>query len=161
AQIDNQPLSPEQQGWISRFHKSLEAMLSMRLGGPARIWRDEKLRGNDIFDPEIIAQFPHTALLVSVLSPRYLTSEWCKREDQEFSQTAQQTGGLSIDNKARLFKVIKTPVDIDDHLPEVMRSLLGYEFFTYDNETPLELDPAYGEKFAQEYNRKVGRIAWD
>jgi hypothetical protein len=161
AQIDNQPLSPEHQGWISRFHKSLEAMLSMRLGGPARIWRDEKLRGNDIFDPEIIAQFPHTALLVSVLSPRYLNSEWCKREVKEFCQTAQQTGGLSIDNKSRLFKVIKTPVDIDDLLPEVMRSLLGYEFFIYDNETPLELDPAYGEKFSQEYNRKIGRIAWD
>jgi hypothetical protein len=26
AHIDNQPLTPEQQGWISRFHKSLEAM---------------------------------------------------------------------------------------------------------------------------------------
>ena len=49
AHIDNQPLTPEQQGWISRFHASLKAMLSMRLGGPAEIWRDEKLRGNDIF----------------------------------------------------------------------------------------------------------------
>ena len=26
---------------------------------------------------------------------------------------------------------------------------------------PLELDPAYGEKFAQDYNRKVGKLAWD
>jgi hypothetical protein len=52
-------------------------------------------------------------------------------------------------------------VDTDVPLPEVMRSLLGYEFFTFDNETPLELDPAYGEKFAQEYNRKVGRVVWD
>ena len=26
---------------------------------------------------------------------------------------------------------------------------------------PLELDPAYGEKFAQDYNRKVGILAWD
>jgi hypothetical protein len=161
AHIDNQPLTPEQQGWISRFHKSLEAMLSMRLGGPAKIWRDEKLSGNDFFGPEIIGQFPQTALLVSILSPRYLNSEWCSREVEEFCQTAQHTGGLSIDNKARLFKVIKTPVDTDDTLPEVMRSLLGYEFFTFDNETPLELDPAYGEKFAQEYNRKVGRVAWD
>jgi len=30
AHIDNLPLSPEQQGWISRFTPSLEALLSMR-----------------------------------------------------------------------------------------------------------------------------------
>ena len=27
--------------------------------------------------------------------------------------------------------------------------------------SPLELDPAYGEKFAQDYNRKVGKLAWE
>lgn len=161
AHIDNRALTPEQQGWISRFHKSLEAMLSMRLGGPAKIWRDEKLRGNDIFSEEIVAQFPRTALLVSILTPRYLNSEWCTREVQEFCKSAQHTGGLAVENKARILKVIKTPVDTQETLPEVMRTLLGYDFFTFDGETPLELDPAYGEKFAQEYNRKIGTVAWD
>jgi hypothetical protein len=161
AHIDNEPLAPEQLGWISRFHKSLEKILSMRLGGSAKIWRDPKLQGNDIFGPEIISQFPQTALLVSILSPRYLKSEWCIREVQEFCDSAQRTGGLSIDNKARIFKVIKTPIDGGDTLPGVMRSLLGYEFFTFEDETPLELDPAYGEKYAQEYNRKVAIVAWD
>jgi hypothetical protein len=55
AHIDKQPLTPEQQGWISRLHASLKAMLSMRLGGPAEIWRDEKLHGNDVFAREIAA----------------------------------------------------------------------------------------------------------
>jgi hypothetical protein len=161
AHIDNQPLTPEQQGWISRFHASLKAMLSMRLGGPAEIWRDEKLRGNDIFAREIVEQFPHTALLVSVLTPRYLNSEWCTREVQEFCKSAQHTGGLVVENKARILKVIKTPADTEEALPEVMKEVLGYEFFTFEDGTPLELDPAYGEKFAQEYNRKVGKLAWD
>jgi hypothetical protein len=159
AHIDNQPLNPDQLGWISRFHKSLEWQLSTRLGSPAKIWRDEKLQGNDIFSREIISQFPQTALLISVLSPRYLNSEWCTREVQEFCDSAERTGGLSVDNKARLFKVIKTPLDTADTLPGVMRSMLGYEFFTFDGETPLELDPAYGDKFAQEYNRKVAQVA--
>ena len=47
AHLDNQPFPPEQQGWITRFHASLEAFLSMRLGGKTEIWRDEKLQGND------------------------------------------------------------------------------------------------------------------
>jgi len=32
---------------------------------------------------------------------------------------------------------------------------------TLEDGTPLESGPAYGEKFAQDYNRKVGKLAWD
>ena len=80
AHIDNQPLTPEHQGWISRFHASLEALLSMRLGQTAKIWRDDKLQGNDVFCDEIVDQFAQCAVLVSVLTPRYLNSDWCTRE---------------------------------------------------------------------------------
>jgi len=161
AQIDNQPLTPEQQGWITRFHASLEALLSMRMGGKARIWRDNKLRGNDVFGPEIVNQFAHTAVLVSVLTPRYLNSEWCNKEVTEFCKRAEESGGILVANKARIFKVLKTPVDTQESLPQVVQAVLGYEFFTIEDGTPLELDSAYGEKFAQDYNRKVGKLAWD
>jgi hypothetical protein len=161
AHIDNQPLTSEEQGWISRFHKSLESALSMRLGAPAKIWRDEKLRGNDVFAEEIVDQFPRTALLVSVLTPRYVNSEWCTREVREFCESAAHTGGVVVENKARIFKVIKTPVETEAALPEVMKNVLGYEFFIVEDGAPLELDPAYGEKFAQDYNRKIVKLGWD
>ena len=54
----------ERKGWITRFHATLKACLSMRLGREAKIWRDEKLQGNDVFADEIVAQFSQTALLV-------------------------------------------------------------------------------------------------
>jgi hypothetical protein len=158
AHLDNQPLPAEQQGWITRFHASLEAFLSMRLGGKPEIWRDEKLQGNDIFAAEIVAQFPHTAVLVSILTPRYLKSEWCTREVQEFCNSAQHSGGLVVDNKARVFKVIKTPVDTEESLPPVMKDALGYEFFTYEDRAPLELDPVANP---QTYKLKVNKLAWD
>ncbi|WP_419910854.1 hypothetical protein [Hoeflea sp.] len=31
----------------------------------------------------------------------------------------------------------------------------------YYDGTPLELDPAYGEQFSQDYCRKIGKLAWD
>ena len=161
AHIDNQPLTPEQKGWISRFHATLEALLSMRLGQAAKIWRDDKLQGNDVFADEIVDQFAQTAVLVSVLTPRYLNSDWCTREVREFCERAEHSGGVVVDNKARVFKVLKAPVDTQESLPAVVKDILGYEFFTLEDGAPLELDPAYGEKFAQDYNRKVGKLAWD
>ena len=89
AHIDDRPLTPGQQGWISRFHATLEALLSMRLGRAAKIWRDDKLQGNDVFGDEIVAQFSQSAVLVSVVTSRYLNSEWCTREAREFCAVAQ------------------------------------------------------------------------
>lgn len=161
AHIDDQPLTPGEKGWITRFHATLKAILSMRLGREAKIWRDEKLRGNDIFSNEIVAQFRQSAVLVSIVTSRYLNSEWCTREAREFCDCAQQTGGLTVGNKSRVFKVIKTPVDSQDQLPDPMRQTLGYEFFTVKDGAPLEFDAAYGQEFAQLYNQNIAKLAWE
>src|SRR5690242_2674685 len=96
AHLDNQPVAENDVGWVSRFHASLDAILSMRLGRKAEIWRDERLQGNDVFAQEIISQFPETAALVAVVSPRYVQSEWCLREARSFCETAEQSGGLVV-----------------------------------------------------------------
>ena len=162
AHIDNEPLSENQQGWITRFHTSLSAMLGMRLGRKPEIWRDIKLSGNDIFADEILQQFPKTGLLISVLTPRYVESEWCTREVKEFCRTAEGTGGVLVDNKSRVIKVVKIPVSDESALPDVMKQALGYPFYVFDEQqTPLELDPAYGEEFNQKYNLKMAKLAFD
>jgi hypothetical protein len=162
AHIDDQPLTPGEKGWITRFHATLKAILSMRLGREAKIWRDEKLRGNDIFSNEIVAQFKQSAVLISIVTSRYLNSEWCTREAREFCECAQQTGGLAVGNQLRVFKVIKTPVDNEDRLPGPMKELLGYEFFTRkEGGAPLEFDSAYGQEYAQLYNQNIAILAWE
>src|SRR5260370_35306865 len=89
AHIDNKPLTPQQQGWITRFHASLEPLLSMRMGGKARMWRDNKLQGNDVFSEEIVHQFGHAGGLVSVLKTRYRNLEWCNKEVADFCKRAE------------------------------------------------------------------------
>src|SRR3954451_1970881 len=85
SHLDDQPLTPEQQGWVSRFHESLQTILTMRLGRKAEIWRDEKkIRGNDRFVDEIVAQLPRTKILISIVSKCYVNSEWCRKEFEEF-----------------------------------------------------------------------------
>jgi TIR domain len=162
AHIDNTPMTEGQLGWVTRFHKSLEAMLSMRLGRKVEIWRDQKLGGNDDFSAEIVDQFSHASLLLSVLTPRYVESDWCTREARTFCELAEKAQGVRVENQYRLIKVIKTPVSSEEPLPSVMKNLLGYRFYTLaDDEIPMELDPAYGEELAQEYCRQVGKLAWE
>lgn len=163
AHIDDQPLTPGEKGWITRFHATLKAILSMRMGREAKIWKDERLQGNDVFSNEIVARFKQSAGLVSIVTSRYLNSNWCTREAREFCQSAEQTGGLVIGNKSRVFKVIKTPVDSQEQesLPAPMRDILGYEFFVLKDGVPLEFDPAYGQEYAQLYNQNVAKLAWE
>ncbi|MFT4103295.1 MAG: TIR domain-containing protein [Burkholderiaceae bacterium] len=161
AHLDNEPLTPDQKGWVTQFHATLRTMLSQRIGSPARIWRDDKLAGNDIFSDEILGQFERTALLVFVLTPRYLKSEWCTREIRAFCESALRNGGLQIRNKSRVFKVVKIPVDGIDALPEAARQVLGYDFYDLDNGNARELDPAYGDQSRQAFLRKIHELAWD
>lgn len=163
AHLDNQPLNEGEKGWVTRFHSTLEAFLSMRMGREAKIWRDKKLQGNDVFSSEIVTQFRQSAALMSIVTPRYLNSEWCTREAHEFCRHAEQTEGLVIGNKSRVFKVIKTPIDDreSDVLPSHMKVLLGFEFFTVKDGAPLELDPDFGPEYSQLYKRKVALLAQD
>ena len=160
AHIDNEPISSGQKGWVSQFHATLQTMLSQRLGERARIWRDDKLAGNDIFADEIVQQFNKTALLVSIVSPRYLRSEWCTRELREFCDAVERGGSTTDGNKSRVFKVVKTPLDPALPLPEVMRAMLGFEFFEDANGAPRELDPAFGDEARQEFLSRISRLAW-
>src|SRR5262249_61234315 len=71
-----------------------------------------------------------------------------------------ESAGVVADKRAGECKLLNPPVDRQELSPTVVKDILGYEFFTLEDGTPLELDPAYGEKFAQDYNRKVGVLAW-
>jgi len=153
AHIDNEVMGAGQQGWITAFHKALEVRLAQLMGRRPEIWRDQKLQGNDIFGDEIVDQFPEVAALISIMSPRYLTSEWCIRELDRFIDAAEQHGGLRLGNKSRIFKVIKTQVSIESH-PERVRDLLGYEFFRVDPQT------GRARELAQQADPELERLYW-
>ncbi|MBC7968996.1 MAG: DUF4062 domain-containing protein [Verrucomicrobia bacterium] len=161
AHIDNEPLTQGQEGWISDFHQSLAKRLAQLLGADPRVWRDPKLQGNDYVMETIVDQFPKVALLVSIFSPRYLKSQWCIRELQDFQTAASQTGGVRVANKARIFKVIKTPVPLEQQ-PEEMRKLLGYEFYQLDHTGKLlEFNRIFGREAEEKYWTKLNDLAYD
>ncbi len=162
AHLDNEAQLAGQEGWVSAFHRSLEVRVGQLLGKKPSIFRNPKSRGDDALDEDQIEHLPASALLISVLSPRYIKSEWCTRELREFLRASSRTGGPKWGSKYRMFKVIKTPTPVDRHPPEIQR-LLGYEFYTTDRETgrPRELDQIFGPEAQREYWARLDDLAHD
>lgn len=162
AHLDNETPDKSHEGWISWFHRCLEFRVAQLYGARPKIWRDPKLQGNDVFDKEIVGQFDKVAFFVAVLSPRYLKSKWCIREVDTFSKAAEATGGLQVDNKSRIFKVVKTPTSYKEH-PTILQRLLGYDFFKYDPETgdPMEFDKIQNPNLEPDFWRRLNDLALD
>lgn len=134
AHIDDESLIADKKGWITEFHRALEIRLAQLMGVKPIIWRDPALQGNHVFDKEIVAQFSRVAIMISIITPRYVKSDWCIKEVTEFHEVCQQNMGFVVNNKARIFKVVKTPVGQDLH-PDMIRNILGYEFYGIDPHT--------------------------
>ena len=156
SHLDNQDDSP----WVTRLHRDLERRLSQYLGTAVEIWRDARLQGNEFLTPAIEEQLRQVAVMVSVVSPRYFLSDWCRRELQGFLSAAGSNGTGA---RSRLFKLVPTPVEPQYQLPAI-KDLLGYDFYRVDegNGTPRRLpdrDPSAGAEKA--YLAKVDDVAYD
>jgi hypothetical protein len=158
AHIDNQPLAQGMEGWVEALHERLRITLTQLLGAEVKVWRDRKLQGNDVFAETLVAEVAQAAVLVSVVSPRYVSSEWCLRELAEFTRRA----GARVGDKSRVFKVLKTYVPLDKH-PDSVRDMIGYSFYEYDAER------ARAREFSHEivpqrdprYWNVLSDLAWD
>jgi len=171
AHLDDKPLDEGAKGWITDFHTLLETRLEQTIGHEILIWRDAKLTGNEVFAAEIESQLPSLKLMVSIITPRYLDSDWCKREMAAFYKAAIESGGISIGNKSRLFKIVKTPVDrevierLPDGIHQVFDEILDYKFYFNEPATgkfrELSRNSWVDNTIRQEYMNKLDDVVQD
>jgi TIR domain len=162
AHLDNVELVEGRKGWVANLHRALEVRVAQLLGKSPHIWRDPKLQGNDLFAEALVEKLRHVAVLVTVVSPRYIQSEWTMRELKAFWTAAEEQGGIRVGDKARVFKILKTPIPLDKTPPE-LRMLLGYEFFKIDPESGRvrELDEVFGPDAQRDFWIKLDDLAHD
>jgi hypothetical protein len=160
--LDNELFDEQGKGWIDNFHERFESVLGEALGYEPRIWRDPRLPGNAYFADVLADRIQKTAVLISILSPGYLQSDWCMGELREFCRLANQAGGLLVGNRQRIFKVVKTHLALDAHPPEFQKQL-GYEFYEIDKTTerPVAFGQELGRNRDQRYWSKLDDLAWD
>ncbi len=120
AHVDNEPLAGPETRWVTNLITGLKPLLGQKLGraDAYSLWMDYELRGHEALTPHILEQLQDAALLLLILSPGYLASEWCRRELSSFVARAGKDAG-------RLFVIEREPLE----RPEELRDILGYKFW--------------------------------
>jgi len=75
----------QDKGWVDLLHERLLVLVGQALGYEPTIWRDgHDLQGNDRLVGAISEGVTSSLLLVPIITPRYVQSEWCNREMDAF-----------------------------------------------------------------------------
>jgi len=75
----------DRDGWVTRLKGKLAGRLTSDLAGESEIWFDaDRLRTGDIFKQEIRNKLGDTLMLLAVVSPSYLKSQFCREEELDW-----------------------------------------------------------------------------
>jgi hypothetical protein len=160
AHVNNEPdpAFPDRTGWVTTLVRGLKARLANKLGrvDSYDLWSDAKLAGNVEVTPEILGKLSGAAVILLVLSPAYLASEWCRRELTAFHEEIRRrkAGG------GRVFIVEFDRVNPGEKPPE-LSALKGYRFWIEDpdNGNPETLGyPIVREKDLEEYYKRLNDL---
>ncbi len=115
AHADDLPMDERAPGWVSTFVDKLQRAIAMQSGGGLiNFWMDHRLEPQRRVDDELRKRIRESAVILAVMSPRYLESEWCQREMATFVQ--EVGGGASAD---RVFMVERLPTERTCWHPQV------------------------------------------
>jgi len=129
AHVDDEPAPGVEKGWVTTLVEGLRGELARKLGrsDSCSIWMDHQLSRHVQITPEIMDTLQKTAILLVILSPGYIASEWCERERCTFLAMVQER----VRSGSRVFivefdEVTERPCEFED--------LLGYRFWVRGQE---------------------------
>jgi hypothetical protein len=157
---NNLLLDENEKGWVDNFHERLEIQLTELIGRKALVWRDERLPRNVTLVSYLDDRIKESVVLVSVISPGYVSSTWCMGELRQFCNHAADNGGLYLNGRSRLFAVVKLPVDTH---PAEFAGQLTYDFFERPStsDKPEEFRQDVGRNRDQRYWNTLFTLAWE
>ena len=150
ADKDNETAKKNEIGWVSQFKKFLELMLYQVLGEKPNIL----LKGE--YDSVTAATLDNAAVLVTILSKDFVLSGRCLDSVEGFYKATASS------KVSRVFKVLKSPLSIQEHPPR-LRDLLGYDMFQLDTETGMmkEYSDFFSQEAEKQYWMKMVDLAYD
>jgi hypothetical protein len=98
AHVDDEIVSDAGHGWVTEVVKCLKAELARKLGrsDAYAMWVDHELLHSHPVTPQILERVRRSAILVAILSPGYIASDWCRREREAFFSAMRETGERNV-----------------------------------------------------------------
>lgn len=148
SRLDDAPLGG-QRGWVDSFSEALRVRMAQLLGEQPRIWRDSANPSGNVPVPEEARDaLEQSAILVCLVSPAYVKSEWCLRELRTFLSSRPR------DSSEAVIKLVVSPVPYSQQ-PEELERLVGIEFFSQDPGT------GHVQQFGQAFGKRAELAFWD
>jgi hypothetical protein len=156
AHADNELFYGAQKGLVTTFAFNLEKLLSRKLERNATIWMDHReLAGNKPLTPAIMDALGRTSVIVVIASPRYLASEWCQREREQFLQVVSQRTSAG----SRVFRVEFDKID-RRQLPDEFKDTIGYQLWAEDWDDKTTRTLGFPNPLEEEYWQVLNRVAF-
>ena len=152
AHRDNLPLGLSREGWVTEFAAALRSCLHASLGRKPLVWYDPQLSGNVMLGPGLSDELSRSALLITVVSPAYSDSVWCRRELDTFVENCR-----GEEWKSRVIRISKLPVS-GSRLNLSLEAVRTHVFYELDSKYGL---PHEVERNTASYVEKLSRLASD
>jgi hypothetical protein len=130
ARVDNMTPSKSERGWIDGFLDILRVQLGKHIGrfDAVRLWQDERLDGNQLFDDVIKDCIDKSAIFLAFTSFGYLDSKYCQKELAWFYKKAQSEKiGLDVANRRRIVNILLYNIP-HQQWPDAYGRATGFDF---------------------------------
>ena len=126
AHLDDTPWRQGESGWVTEFVEALRDVLK-REDRSFQEWFDPQIRTGNDFNAAIRKAISGSAIFLSVLSPAYDGSAYCKKEIAEFRACPQPAFGLKVGTYSRIQAILLEELHTDRWPPE-LRVTAPYRF---------------------------------
>src|ERR1044072_8465835 len=162
GRLEDEDPAGDVKGWVDLLVERLPRLVSSSLGYVPTVWRDQRsLSGDALLRAAIEEGISNSLLFLPIVTPRYVTSDWCLRELEAFSKNPPIPNAPA--HRSRIFKVIKSPLlfHLAKKEPAQRHALSGHAFYEMEGDMPLECSPDVVPNKDPRYWTVLRRLAWD
>jgi hypothetical protein len=128
AHLNDEPFKEGGVGWVTDFIRSLRKELEAQ-DRSFSMWFDPSLRTGEDFNLAIRKAISGSAVFLSILSPAYENSPYCKKEIAEFRARHHPAFGMVVGTFSRIQAVVLERLSIDLWPPE-LRTTAPFYFYS-------------------------------
>ena len=162
AEVDDHPMTPGTAGWVSKLTEHMQVRLQQLSGQSLKVKKLTRLPTEESDWKAMLPALEKLDAVVCVVSPAFLMNVAAHEFIEKFAAQSVGSGGLTVDSRSRLVKVVKTPV-AESEMPGLLKSrlsgLVNYNFFDEDPDSSRVSE--YDERFGAEANQKYFSRVYD